>query len=74
MLADAGATCTLLILPAGVVGWTMLTLSPQAAAMIAVAATKSEERRTLMNYPLEVKSDYTIPRNMRTAGRIGNPQ
>jgi hypothetical protein len=53
IVAVLGATCTLLIAPVAVVlvGWTMLTLSPQAAAMIAVAATNRDERRTLMYDP-----------------------
>jgi hypothetical protein len=68
IVAVFGATVTLTV--GG--GFVTVTLSPQAAAMIAVAATR-DERRTLMNNPLEVKNDCTIPRNMRTTGRIGNP-
>jgi hypothetical protein len=71
MVAEAGATVTLVIGLTACAGGTV-TLSPHAAAMIAVAATR-EERRTLMNNPLEVKNDCTIPRNMWTTQRIGNP-
>jgi len=52
MVAVDGVTITLLIaLPVPVGACVTLTLSPQAAATIAVAATNSDERRTLMYDP-----------------------
>jgi hypothetical protein len=60
IVAELGATSTLSILPAVLLGPTTLTLSPQAAAITAVAAM-SDRRRTLMYYPPEVKKRLYNP-------------